>query len=91
MDILTGERYVNNLKQHYLNINKMLTQRKIFIVNLALPRKKRNQEKTSVNTFNNNQPFPIKKNGSGKGMSEFKKASKEDYNDEKPIEKDKLK
>lgn len=29
--------------------------------------------------------------GLGKGMSEFKKASKEDYNDEKPIEKDKLK
>ena len=29
--------------------------------------------------------------GLGKGMSEFRKASKEDYNDEKPIEKDKLK
>ena len=39
----------------------MLTKREIFMVNLALPREKRNQEKTSVNTFNNNQPFPIKK------------------------------
>jgi hypothetical protein len=35
--------------------------RTVVIVNLALPREKRNQEKTSVNTFNNNQPFPIKK------------------------------
>jgi len=61
LDILTGERYVNNLKQHYLNINKMLTKREIFMVNLALPREKRNQEKTSVNTFNNNLPFPKKK------------------------------
>ena len=39
----------------------MLTKREIFMVNLALPREKRNQEKTSVNTFNNNLPFPKKK------------------------------
>jgi hypothetical protein len=51
----------------------MLTKQEIFIVNLALPREKRNQEKTSVNTFNNNQPFPIKKTVQAKENANLRK------------------